>query len=349
MVQNKALIFKKVPETLPKVGEHLTIETREFDLDQAPPSGGITTKNHYISFDPYQRGRMRDASIKSYSPPFALNEPVTNSGIRTVLKSDNPKFKSGDVIYLMGNTEEYSAIPKGLADSGMVIKNPYNLDIKIFLGALGMPGLTAYSSFYDIGEPKKGETIFISAASGAVGQLVGQLAKHEGLKVVGSVGDDKKLDFIVNELKFDAAFNYKKEKASDALKRLAPDGIDIYYENVGGEQLEAAIDALNTYGRIIACGMISQYNLSADDRYPIRNLMNVVAKRLKIRGFIVGDANMGPRYSQEHQKNVQKWIHEGTYKPQMSVTEGIDNAGEGLLGLFSGKNFGKAVLEISKL
>jgi NADPH-dependent curcumin reductase CurA len=152
-----------------------------------------------------------------------------------------------------------------------------------------MPGLTAYSSFYEIGAPKKGETIFISAASGAVGQLVGQLAKHEGLKVIGSVGDDKKLDFITKDLNFDAGFNYKKESASEALKRLAPNGIDIYYENVGGEQLEAAIAKMNDFGRIIACGMISQYNNTPDQAYGVRNLMMVVAKRLKMQGFIVGD------------------------------------------------------------
>lgn len=292
---------------------------------------------------------MRDASIKSYSAPFALGEPITNSGIRTVLKSDNPKFKKGDIVFLAGNTEEYSVFTKEQAESGNVIDNPYNLDIKVFVGALGMPGLTAYSSFYDIGEPKKGETIFISAASGAVGQLVGQLAKHEGLKVIGSVGDDRKLEYITKDLGFDAAFNYKNEKPRDALKRLAPNGIDIYYENVGGEHFEAALDALNNFGRIVACGMISQYNKPPAEQYGVRNLMNIVAKRLKIRGFIVGDENMGPRYAAEHQKNVQKWIHEGTYKPQMSVTKGIDDAAEGLLGLFEGKNFGKAVLEISPL
>merc|ERR1712227_888461 len=231
----------------------------------------------------------------------------------------------------------------------MGLENPYNLDPKLFVGALGMPGLTAYSSFYAIGEPKKGETIFISAASGAVGQLVGQLAKHEGLKVIGSVGDDKKKDYITNDLGFDGAFNYKNEKPADALARLAPNGVDIYYENVGGEHLEAAINAMNDFGRIICCGMISQYNTAPGEQYPIRNLMQIVAKRLKVQGFIVGDAGMGPKYFVDHQKNVQKWIHEGTYKPQFSVTEGIDNAAEGLLGLFSGKNFGKAVLEISKL
>ncbi|GAB7355130.1 hypothetical protein MBLNU459_g5705t1 [Dothideomycetes sp. NU459] len=349
MVQNKALIFKKVPTGYPKAGEHLTVEAREFDVEQAPPAGGITTKNHYISFDPYQRGRMRAPEVKSYSPPFTLNEPITNLGISTVLKSENEKFKAGDVVVGMQNTEEYSSVEKEAADSYRILDNPYKLDPKIFTGALGMPGLTAYSSFYEIGEPKKGETIFISAASGAVGQLVGQLAKHEGLKVIGSVGDDAKLEYITKELGFDGGFNYKKEKPAEGLKRLAPKGIDIYYENVGGEHLEAAINAMNDFGRIIACGMISQYNSAPADLYPIRNLMNIVAKRLKVQGFIVNDKNMGPKYFVEHQKNVQKWVHEGTYNPRMTVTEGIDNAPEGLLSLFEGKNFGKAVLEISKL
>ncbi|TKA70588.1 hypothetical protein B0A49_02809 [Cryomyces minteri] len=350
-VQNRGLIFKKVPTELPVVGEHLVLEDRPFDLDQAPPKGGITTKNYYVSFDPYQRGRMRDPSIKSYSPPFELGKPITNRAICKVLKSDDPKFKEGDTIISEAGTptEEYSALPEQIANMAKVLDNPYNLDPKVFVGALGMPGLTAYSSFYEIGKPKKGETIFISAASGAVGQLVGQLAKHEGLKVIGSVGDDKKLEFIKKDLGFDEGFNYKKEKTSEALARLAPNGIDIYYENVGGEALEAAINALNTYGRIIACGMISQYNLAPKDSYPIRNLMQFVAKRLMMRGFIVGDEGMGPKYAGEHQKNVQKWIHEGTFKAEMSVTEGIDNAGEGLLGLFHGKNFGKAVLQIAPL
>lgn len=184
---------------------------------------------------------MRKPEIKSYAPPFDLNKPVTNSLVATVLKSDNSKFKAGDKIFLpRGNTEEYSALDKSLADSARVLDNPYGLDEKLFIGALGMPGLTAYSSFYEIGAPKKGETIFISAASGAVGQLVGQLAKHEGLKVVGSVGDDKKSEFITKELGFDGAFNYKTEKPLDALKRLCPDGIDIYYENVSGSGASAS-------------------------------------------------------------------------------------------------------------
>lgn len=351
MVQNKGLIFKQVPDGWPKPGQDLVIEAREIDLDQQLPEGGLIVKNFYASFDPYQRGRMRAAEKKSYSPPFELGQPITNRSIFKVVKSASDKFKKGDLLISKGVTpiEEYSVFDAQTAAQVYKLENPYNLDPKHFLGALGMPGLTAWSSFYEIGQPKKGETIFISAASGAVGQLVGQLAKHEGLTVIGSVGDDKKLEFITKELGFDSGFNYKKEKPADALARLAPNGIDIYYENVGGEQLEAAINAMNNFGRIIACGMISQYNSKPEELYPIRNLMSVVAKRLTIRGFIVSDENMGPKHAKDHQEKLQKWLSEGSFKAKLSVTEGIDNAIDGFLGMLEGRNFGKAVLQIADL
>lgn len=349
MVQNKSIIFKQVPSGLPVAGKDLVVETREFDLEQAPPPGGITTKNFYASFDPYQRGRMRDASVKSYSPPYQLNEPINSATIAKVLKSDNPKFKAGDLVYGTIPNAEYAAVPKALVDMCSKHENPYNLDLTSFMGPLGMPGLTAYSSLYDIGKPVKGETIFISAASGAVGQLVGQLAKREGLRVIGSVGSDEKLDFILKELNFDGGFNYKKEKPADALARLAPNGLDIYYENVGGEQLEAAIDAMNNFGRIVACGMISEYNKPLAEKYPIKNLFNVVSKRLVIRGFIVSDPNMGPVYKKEWVENVSKWLHEGSIKVKFSLTDGIQNGPEGFVGMLQGKNFGKAVMKIAEL
>jgi len=153
---------------------------------------------------------------------------------------------------------EFAALSKGEVAGGVrKINNPYGLGLGLFLGPLGMPGLTGWSSLYEIGKPKKGETIFISSAAGAVGQVVGQVAKREGLRVIGSVGSDEKLEFIVKELGFDGGFNYRKEKTSDALKRLAPEGLDIYYENVGGEQLADALDAMKDFGRIVACGMVS--------------------------------------------------------------------------------------------
>ena len=161
MVQNKGVIFKSIPKALPVPGKDLVVETREFDLDQAPPAGGITTQNLYASFDPYQRGRMRDASIKSYSPAFVLGQPITNNSIVKVLKSDSSKFKPGDLASGHVGTEEYSVVSKDYVESMTKIENKYNLDPKIFLGALGMPGLTAYSSYHEIGKPKKGETVSI--------------------------------------------------------------------------------------------------------------------------------------------------------------------------------------------
>ncbi|KAJ5037407.1 uncharacterized protein L3040_007582 [Drepanopeziza brunnea f. sp. 'multigermtubi'] len=347
MVQNKGFIFKQVPKGVPVPGQDLVVEARDFDPEQAPPSGGITTKNFFASFDPYQRGLMREPETRSYFPAYTLGQPITNSAVAKVLKSDSADFQAGDLVYGNIPTEEYSALEKEALAAVRVIDNPYNLDLKVFTGALGMPGLTAYSSLYEIGKPQKGETIFISAASGAVGQIVGQLAKHEGLRVIGSVGSDEKLDFIIDELKYDGGFNYKKENPLEALRRLAPDGIDIYYENVGGEQLEVALEVMNDFGRIVACGMVSEYNSEPDQRYGIRNLMYIVAKRISFRGFIVGDKNMGPLHFEEQYRNVSKWLHDGTFKARISVTEGIDNAPEGFVGMLQGKNFGKAVLKIA--
>jgi NADPH-dependent curcumin reductase CurA len=251
-VQNKGLIFKEAPTSWPVVGTHLTVEARPFDLSQAPPPGGVITKNLYISLDPYMRGRMRDPNVPSYSPPYQLGEAVTAYSLAQVLTSDNPQYKKGDILFGRFGVEEYSVVPKDVVnwEQTRKVDNPYGLPLSNFLGILGMTGLTAYSSLYEIGQPKKGETIFISSAAGAVGQIVGQIAKHEGLRVIGSVGDDKKLAFIIDELGFDGGFNYKKEKPADALQRLAPQGIDIYYENVGGEQLDAALNAMNNWGRI---------------------------------------------------------------------------------------------------
>jgi NADPH-dependent curcumin reductase CurA len=258
-IPNKTLIFKKIPTAAPVPGEHLVIEDRGFNPDSPPPPGGLTLSILYASLDPYMRGRMRPAHIQSYVPAFELNGPVTNHCVARVLKSDVKEYAPGELVVGRLPLAEYAVLDKeGVKMIGRKIENPHGLkELGLFVGQLGMPGLTAWSSLYEIGKPKKGETIFISSAAGAVGQVVGQIAKREGLKVIGSVGSDEKLEFILKELGFDGGFNYKKEKPADALKRLAPEGIDIYYENVGGEQLEAALDAMNNWGRIVACGMVS--------------------------------------------------------------------------------------------
>lgn len=254
---NKTLIFKKPPTGLPVAGEHLAIEDRPFDQDAGPPAGGITVQILYASFDPYLRGRMRDAHIKSYSPAFELDAPVTTGVVARVLKSDCAGIEPGDNIVAPLPLAQFASVEAEVAKKARKIENPHGLALADFLGPLGMPGLTAYSALHAIGKPQKGETIFISSAAGAVGQVAGQVAKREGLKVIGSVGSDEKLDFVLKELGFDGGFNYKKEKPSEALARLAPQGIDIYFENVGGEQLDAALGAMNNHGRIIACGMVS--------------------------------------------------------------------------------------------
>lgn len=210
-----------------------------------------------------------------------------------------------------------------------------------------MSSLTTYSSFYDIGKPVKGETIFISIASSAVGQVVGQLAKHEGLTVIGSVGSQEKLDFIVKGLEFDGRFNYKTEEPIDALKRLAPNGIGIYYDNVGAEQLDAAFEHINDFGRIVCCGMIAER--TSKERYFMKGMMNILSKRLSIRGYIVADKNMGPMYAEEHARNVSKNIKDGSFKVKLSITDGIDHTAEGFVGMLQGGNFGKALLKIADL
>jgi len=254
---NKTLIFKKIPTTLPVPGEHLAVEDRPFDKDAAPPSGGITVQLLWASFDPYLRGKMRDASIKSYSPAFEPGAPITNAAVARVLKSDRAGLEAGDLVVANLPVAQFARLEANAAQAARKIENPRGLPLEDFLGPLGMPGLTAYASLHAIGKPQSGETIFISSAAGAVGQVVGQVAKREGLKVIGSVGSDAKLDFVTKELGFDGAFNYKKEKPLEALARLAPKGIDIYFENVGGEHLDAALRHMNTHGRIIACGMVS--------------------------------------------------------------------------------------------
>ncbi|KAJ5744157.1 zinc-type alcohol dehydrogenase-like protein PB24D3.08c [Penicillium manginii] len=346
---NKALIYNKVPTGLPVAGQDLIVKERSFDIDQQPPDGGATVRQLYVSLDPYMRGRMRDPAIKSYNMPYELGEPITAFCLVQIIKSDHPEYQAGDLVFSLLAVEEYTIATKKDLDGDQTYKidNKHNLPLSNFVGILGMPGITAYASLYEIGAPKKGETIFVSSAAGAVGQVVGQLAKHEGLRVIGSVGDDEKLKFITEDLGFDGGFNYKKEKPADALARLAPDGIDIYYENVGGEQLEAALDAMNFFGRIVACGMVSQYNLAPDARYGIKNLGQVVSKRIKMQGFIQGDPNMRPKYYKERDEKVSAWLADGSIKTREDVSIGIEHGPEAFIAMLSGKNKGKAVLKIA--
>ncbi|KAK2009662.1 zinc-binding dehydrogenase [Colletotrichum eremochloae] len=343
---NKSFVFKQVPQGLPVPGQDLVVEDRPIDLDQ-DLNGGILIKVLYSSFDPYMRGRMRPAEAgKSYIPPFELNGVIASSIVARVERSDTAQFAAGDLVTsFMGPNAEYAVIPAKFLPGFFKVPNTHNVDLPLFIGALGMPGMTAYEGLYDIGKPKRGETIFVSSAAGAVGQIVGQLAKAEGLTVIGSVGSDEKLDFITKELGFDAGFNYKKESPLDALKRLAPKGIDIYFENVGGEHLEAALESFNPQGRIIGCGMISDYNTPREQQKGVRGLFHVVAKKLTFQGFLV---DLSPTKYKPFQEKLQPMIAKGEVKVKIHLTESIDKAPEGFVGMLTGQNFGKAVLKIAQ-
>ena len=342
-------MYKSVPHGWPEPGKDLAIESTDFDVNQTPPKNGITTKNYYAAYDPSQRGRMRDPSIKSYLPAMTPGEPVTSvSIIGRVLKSDHSNFKEGDLVIIAMGTEEYSIVSESQLKAGYarVINNKKGLPLTAYLGAMGMTGLTAYGSFMEIGRPKKGETIWVTAAAGAVGQMVGQFAVREGLKVIGSVGDDEKLEYITKELGFTSGFNYKKENAADALQRLAPDGIDIFYDNVGGEQLDLALTVLKEHGRIVACGSISQYNNKPGEGYGVKNYPQMVRKRLRWEGFLVLDENI-VKHLKDRDEKVSEWILDGSIKTTDHVTHGMDKAIDGFLGMLKGENLGKSILKIA--
>lgn len=352
---NKSFIYKKAPNGLPVPGEDLTVEDRPIDITTPPPTGGLVVEVLYSSLDPYMRGRMRDdsssnpalAAFKSYSAPFAVDAAIPGGGVAKVLLSgDEEAFPVGEHVVGLFPIAEYARVDDTKAASVRRLVNPHGLeDLSLFIGPLGMPGLTAWSSLHRIGKPKSGETIFVSSAAGAVGQIVGQIAKREGLTVIGSVGTDEKLDFITSELGFDSGFNYKKESPRDALPRLAPQGIDIYFENVGSDHLEAALANMNRFGRIPVCGMIADYNTPADEQTGIKGLVALVTKQITMQGFLVANPDFGPAYAQDHQKKLGQWLAEGSIKAKQAVTEGIDNAPEAFVGMLQGKNFGKAVLK----
>lgn len=337
-VNNKQVIFKDYITGMPKVSDML-LKSTKLPLQLKDGSQDVLVKNLYLSCDPYMRGRMRNVT-SYFTAPLTPGSVITGYGVSKVVLSNHPDLKEGDLV--MGSTgwEEYSMIPGG--KNLQKIKYT-DLPLSYYLGILGMPGFTAYVGFYELCSPKAGEKVFISAASGAVGQLVGQFAKMHGCYVVGSAGSKQKVELLKNRLGFDDAFNYKEEPdLNAALNRCFPTGIDIYFENVGGDMLEAVLENMNNHGRIAACGMISQYNREVGQG--IQNLMYVITKRLKIQGFIIPD--YWETYPQFMDK-VRGYITEGKIIYIEDIAEGLENAPSAFVALFEGKNIGKQVVRIS--
>jgi NADPH-dependent curcumin reductase CurA len=332
--KSREIRLKRRPAGLPSPGDFELAETPV----PSPGPGQVLVRNIYMSVDPYMRGRMVER--ESYVPPFQIGQALSGGAVGQVTASKgHAGFKPGDYVSNFSGWKEWFVTNGGelqKIDSSMA-------PIQAFLGAFGMPGLTAYAGLLKVGELKDGERVFVSAASGAVGAIVCQIAKNKGCYVVGSAGSDEKCDWLVKEARCDKAINYRTAgDLSAAVKAAFPEGIDVYFENVGGAHLDAALANMRMNGRIPVCGMIELYNATAMPPGPA-NIINVIPMRLTIKGFIVSDyMNLTPDFL----RDMAGWTKAGKMKWRETVYEGIEKAPEAFIGLFKGDNFGKALVKI---
>ncbi len=314
-----------------------------FELTDAttgePGDGEVLVRNIFLSVDPYMRGRMND--VKSYIPPFQIGEVLQAGVIGQVVATNFDAIAEGDYVMGMLGWENYS-----ICDGRLLRKLPQSsAPLSWHLGILGMPGMTAYVGLMKIAEAKKGEHVFVTAASGAVGSVVGQLARIHGCRVAGSAGSDQKVALLKEELGYNAAFNYKSSASLPAsVKEACPDGVDVLFENVGGEILEAVLWHMRDYGRIALCGMIADYNEQEPQPGP-RGMMLMIGRRLSMRGFIVTDH---PEACEEYVEKAIGWISDGQLKYRETVAEGIENAAQAFIDMLKGGNTGKQIVQLSE-
>ena len=330
---NRQVVLRSRPVGMPKPGD--------FDLVElplpSPKDGEVLCRTIYLSLDPYMRGRISGA--KSYAASVEPGQVIVGGTVGEVLESRYPGLAKGDVVLGYDGWQSHAASKGG----GLRKLDPKQAPVSTALGVLGMPGMTAYVGLLDIGQPKPGETVVVSAASGAVGSAVGQIAKIKGCRAVGVAGSQDKCDYVVRELGFDACVNYKKGDLLASLKQACPNGIDVYFENVGGDVLRAVMQLLNQNARIPLCGLISEYN--ATESTPGPNLRPLLFNRALIRGFIVSDhmARMG-----DFIKDCGSWLRDGRLKYREDVVVGLEKAPEAFIGLLQGKNFGKLLVRVGE-
>lgn len=333
----RRVVLASRPEGAP---EPKNFELIEDDLPE-PGEGELTARTIYLSLDPYMRGRMNDA--KSYATPVGIGEVMTGGAVSQVLASNNPKFAEGDFIF------GYSGWQDHVHTNGKGFRklDPAKAPISTSLGILGMPGMTAYTGLRNIGEPKEGETLVVAAASGAVGSAVGQIGKIKGCRVVGVAGGKDKCNFVTGELGFDACIDHRAGDFAEQLAKACPDGVDVYWENVGGAVFDAVLPLFNPFARVPVCGLIAQYNATAlpdgPDRIPVL-MRSVLSNRLRMQGFIVWDF---VHQQKDFEEEMSGWIREGRVKYREDFIDGLENAPQGLMGLLEGKNFGKLIVRVS--
>ncbi len=305
--------------------------------------GEVLLRTVYLSLDPYMRGRMSDAA--SYAAPVDVGSPMVAATVSRVETSNNPKFAVGDWVLAYAGWQDY-AVSDG---NGLTKLDPKMGPLSYALGVMGMPGFTAYMGLLDIGAPKIGETVVVAAATGAVGSVVGQIAKLKGCRVVGIAGGADKCRYALEELGFDACIDHHSPELPALLAAACPKGIDVYFENVGGKVFEAVLPLLNTSARIPVCGLIAHYNATAlpegPDRTPVL-MRNLLTKRIRMQGFIIFD-DYGYRYP-EFAKDMGQWLAQGKIKFREDIVDGLENAPQAFIGLLEGKNFGKLIVRVAK-
>jgi NADPH-dependent curcumin reductase CurA len=306
-----------------------------------PVAGGVLVEVLMLSLDPAMRGWMNEG--RSYIDPVALGDVMRAGGVGRVVASDSPAFDVGDRVSGLLGVQQYCALDEsGLRRAGLARIDPALAPLPKWLNALGMPGMTAYFGLLDVGRPQPGETVVVSGAAGAVGQTVGQVARIKGCRVVGIAGGADKCAFVVDELGFDACIDYKAGSVRDGLKRHCPRGVDVYFDNVGGEILDAVLARIALRARIVICGAISQYNNTGPVAGP-SNYLSLLVNRARMEGMVVFD--YAERYP-EAVRAIAGWMAEGRFRSREDVVEGIDAFPEALLRLFDGTNFGKLVLRV---
>ena len=315
-----------------------TADTWTLEENEIPTigDGEILVKQHYISLDPAMRGWMNDS--RSYIPPVQIGEVMRSGSIGEVIASENSRFAVGDFVSGWGGVQQY-AVTDG---RGWYTVDPKLAPLPTYIGTLGMPGMTAYFGILEVGKIKEGETVLVSGAAGAVGSIVGQIAKIKGCRVVGIAGGPVKCQYLIDELGFDAAIDYKSEDVQKAIRSTCPDGVDVYFDNVGGDILDAALTRINMRARIVICGAISQYNNKESIKGP-SNYLSLLVNRASMTGMVVMD--YAAKY-QEAGMEMGMWMMQGKLKSREDVYEGIENFYETYNRLFSGEKMGKLVLKV---
>jgi len=336
-VQNRRIVLARRPQGAPTAAD-FRLELQPLPV---PGPGQLLLRTRYLSLDPYMRGRMNEGP--SYAPPVAIGAPITGQTVSVVAASNVSTFSPGELVLANSGWQDYA-----LSDGGDLVKiDPALQRPSYALGVLGMPGLTAYVGLLDIGQPRAGDTVVVGAATGAVGSVVGQIAKIKGCRAVGVAGGRDKCDYARDVLRFDDCIDHRAADLPQRLAAACPRGIDVYFESVGGAVLAAVVPLLNVGARIPLCGLIGWYNLEkpppGGDRTP-QLLFTVLRQRLKVQGFIIFDHyHRTPAFLED----MRTWVHEGRVRYREQVIEGLESAPRGLMGLLQGENFGKLVVHVS--